>query len=82
MNCHVTGCGCVQAANDERLRRINEVVHGIKVIKLSGWEEQYERKILLARNRELRLLNLDSLHWAIMSELALLQEAGPAWEFY
>lgn len=58
----------MQEANDERLRRINEVVHGIKVIKLSSWEEQYEKKVRHARNRELRLLNVDSLHWAVMSK--------------
>ncbi|KAK3919142.1 ATP-binding cassette sub-family C member Sur [Frankliniella fusca] len=59
----------ISEANDERLRRINEVLHGIKVIKLSGWEEQYERKVQLARNTELRLLNVDSLHWAVMTFL-------------
>ncbi|KAJ1532152.1 hypothetical protein ONE63_000776 [Megalurothrips usitatus] len=59
----------ISVANDERLRRINEVLHGIKVIKLSGWEEQYEKRVQLARNRELRLLNVDSLHWAVMTFL-------------
>lgn len=70
MVCKYTFC-CVKEANDERLRRINEVLHGIKVIKLSGWEDQYEKKVEEARSRELALLNTDSLHWAVMSKSAL-----------
>ncbi|EDS27178.1 sulfonylurea receptor/ abc transporter [Culex quinquefasciatus] len=51
---------------DERLRCINEVLLGIKLIKLSAWEGVFREKISHARRRELRHLDLDSCYWTIM----------------
>ncbi|XP_058815986.1 ATP-binding cassette sub-family C member Sur [Topomyia yanbarensis] len=51
---------------DERLRRINEVLLGIKLIKLNAWENVFREKITNARRRELRHLDLDSCYWTLM----------------
>ncbi|XP_058056478.1 ATP-binding cassette sub-family C member Sur [Anopheles bellator] len=51
---------------DERLRRINEVLLGIKLIKLNAWEGVFRDKISLARRQELRHLDLDSIYWTLM----------------
>ncbi|XP_055635948.1 ATP-binding cassette sub-family C member Sur isoform X2 [Toxorhynchites rutilus septentrionalis] len=51
---------------DERLRRINEVLLGIKLIKLSAWEGVFREKISHARRRELKHLDLDSCYWTLM----------------
>uniref|UniRef100_A0A182JDM1 Uncharacterized protein n=1 Tax=Anopheles atroparvus TaxID=41427 RepID=A0A182JDM1_ANOAO len=51
---------------DERLRRINEVLLGIKLIKLNAWESVFKDKISHARQQELRHLDLDSIYWTLM----------------
>ncbi|KFB49204.1 sulfonylurea receptor/ abc transporter [Anopheles sinensis] len=51
---------------DERLRRINEVLLGIKLIKLNAWEGVFKDKISQARQQELRHLDLDSIYWTLM----------------
>uniref|UniRef100_A0A182WGN4 Uncharacterized protein n=1 Tax=Anopheles minimus TaxID=112268 RepID=A0A182WGN4_9DIPT len=51
---------------DERLRRINEVLLGIKLIKLNAWESVFKDKISQARQQELRHLDLDSIYWTLM----------------
>ncbi|XP_050087692.1 ATP-binding cassette sub-family C member Sur isoform X2 [Anopheles aquasalis] len=51
---------------DERLRRINEVLLGIKLIKLNAWEGVFKDKISVARQQELRHLDLDSIYWTLM----------------
>ncbi|XP_058122435.1 ATP-binding cassette sub-family C member Sur [Anopheles ziemanni] len=51
---------------DERLRRINEVLLGIKLIKLNAWEGVFKDKISQARHQELRHLDLDSIYWTLM----------------
>ncbi|XP_053691966.1 ATP-binding cassette sub-family C member Sur [Sabethes cyaneus] len=51
---------------DERLRRINEVLLGIKLIKLNAWENVFQEKISRARRKELRHLDLDSCYWTLM----------------
>ncbi|XP_046995474.1 ATP-binding cassette sub-family C member Sur [Schistocerca americana] len=55
--------------SDERLRKINEILQGIKLLKLYGWEDIYASKILETRRKELFLLNKESLYWAIMTFL-------------
>uniref|UniRef100_A0A182KBW9 ABC transmembrane type-1 domain-containing protein n=1 Tax=Anopheles christyi TaxID=43041 RepID=A0A182KBW9_9DIPT len=51
---------------DERLRRINEVLLGIKLIKLNAWETVFKDKISQARQQELRHLDLDAIYWTLM----------------
>ncbi|KAF6206403.1 hypothetical protein GE061_017636 [Apolygus lucorum] len=54
---------------DERLRMTNEMLQGIRVLKLCGWESQFSVRINDARNKELKLLDRDSLYWALMTFL-------------
>ncbi|XP_035825063.1 multidrug resistance-associated protein 1 [Aplysia californica] len=41
---------------DERLKVLSEVLNGIKVIKLYGWEPMFAEKVAEIRNRELKIL--------------------------
>ena len=41
---------------DERIKMVNEVLNGIKVIKLYAWERPMEEVISNLRNRELVLI--------------------------
>ncbi|CAG5118190.1 unnamed protein product, partial [Candidula unifasciata] len=41
---------------DERLKIMNEILSGIKVLKLYAWEESFEDRILELRGRELKLM--------------------------
>lgn len=41
---------------DERTKMVNEVLNGIKVIKLYAWEEAMEKTIENLRNKELALI--------------------------
>lgn len=53
---------------DERLKKINEVLIGIKLIKLNAWEKLFKEKITTLRNKELVYLDKDSVYWSLMSE--------------
>lgn len=41
---------------DERTKMVNEVLNGMKVIKLYAWEEAMEKTIENLRNKELALI--------------------------
>ncbi|XP_015591556.1 multidrug resistance-associated protein 1 isoform X6 [Cephus cinctus] len=41
---------------DERVKLMNEVLNGIKVLKLYAWEPSFEQQILKIRNKELQVL--------------------------
>jgi len=41
---------------DERVRLMNEVLNGIKVLKLYAWEPSFEQQILKIRNKEIVVL--------------------------
>lgn len=55
---------------DERLKKINEVLIGIKLIKLNAWEKLFNEKITTLRNKELVYLDKDSVYWSLMSEFS------------
>lgn len=59
---------CLQEASDERLRKIEETLQGIKLIKLYSWEDEFCKRILKVRAHELKLLDKDSLYWALISK--------------
>ncbi|KAG0044536.1 hypothetical protein BGZ83_010245, partial [Gryganskiella cystojenkinii] len=44
------------AAMDGRLKLVNEVLAGMKVVKLYNWEESFKGKMTVARGRELAVL--------------------------
>lgn len=54
---------------DERLRMTNELLQGIKVLKLCGWENEFCVRITSSRKKELKFLDKDSLYWALMTFL-------------
>ncbi|CDW59347.1 multidrug resistance associated protein 1 [Trichuris trichiura] len=41
---------------DARMKLVNEILNGMKVLKLYAWEPSFEKKIELIRNKEIRLL--------------------------
>lgn len=41
---------------DERVKLMNEVLNGIKVLKMYAWEPSFEEQILKIRNREMQVL--------------------------
>ena len=43
---------------DARIKLMSEILSGIKVLKLYAWEESFQEKILVIRNKELRVLKL------------------------
>lgn len=53
---------------DDRLKKINEVLIGIKLIKLNAWEKLFKEKITTLRNKELVYLDKDSVYWSLMSK--------------
>ncbi|KAJ6649735.1 ATP-binding cassette sub-family C member Sur [Pseudolycoriella hygida] len=59
----------ISECTDERLKRINEVLIGIKIIKLNGWENVFKEKIQNARQEELKYLIKDSIYWTLMTFL-------------
>nr|CAD7198501.1 unnamed protein product [Timema douglasi] len=43
-------------SKDERIKIMNEILNGMKVLKLYGWEPSFEQRILKIRNKEVRVL--------------------------
>lgn len=43
-------------SKDERVKLMNEVLNGIKVLKLYAWEPSFEQQILAIRNKEIQVL--------------------------
>ncbi|KAI1311964.1 hypothetical protein EDD11_003220 [Mortierella claussenii] len=54
-------------AMDERVRLMNEVLSGIKIIKLYGWEDSFMDRVRLFRNRELSMLKRIGVVFSFMS---------------
>lgn len=44
------------SSKDERVKLMNEVLNGIKVLKLYAWESSFEQQILKIRTKELQVL--------------------------
>ena len=44
------------AQKDRRIRIMNEILNGIKVIKLYAWEDHFEKDVGNIRNKELSIL--------------------------
>jgi Tfp pilus assembly protein PilV len=45
----------LSAVRDERIKLTNEVLTGMKVIKLQAWEKEFENRIRDVRERELEI---------------------------
>ncbi|XP_013791146.1 ATP-binding cassette sub-family C member 9-like, partial [Limulus polyphemus] len=50
---------------DERLQRTSELLQGIKLLKLYGWETMYGNLIQNVREKELKLLRSDAIYVAL-----------------
>ncbi|XP_055339686.1 multidrug resistance-associated protein 1-like [Paramacrobiotus metropolitanus] len=50
---------------DKRIKLMNEILNGIKVLKLYAWEEPFEKLILSIRNIELSMLKRAALFGAL-----------------
>uniref|UniRef100_A0A803YH27 ATP binding cassette subfamily C member 1 n=1 Tax=Meleagris gallopavo TaxID=9103 RepID=A0A803YH27_MELGA len=42
--------------SDQRVKLLNEMLHGIKILKLYAWEPSYQRKVMDIREREVDVL--------------------------
>ena len=45
-----------QGYSDDRLKGTNELLQGIKLIKLNGWEERFRSRIKTSRDSEIKAL--------------------------
>lgn len=48
---------------------MNEVLQGMRLIKLRAWEKVFENRIHKTRDQELKLLDKDSVYWTLISKL-------------
>ncbi|KAF9146111.1 hypothetical protein BG015_011695 [Linnemannia schmuckeri] len=62
------------AAMDGRLRLVNEVLAGIKIVKLYNWEESFKEKLRVARGKELKVLRQIGY---VFSAMAILFSSTP-----
>ena len=49
------------ALKDERLKLMNQVLSGVKMLKLYAWEQHFEKKLLDIREQELKYLRKNQL---------------------
>ncbi|CAL8146550.1 unnamed protein product [Orchesella dallaii] len=54
---------------DKRTQQINEILSGMKVIKLYAWEPSFENKVMKIRNEELKLLRKTAYFYSISNLL-------------
>ncbi|KAF9581949.1 hypothetical protein BGW38_000856, partial [Lunasporangiospora selenospora] len=52
---------------DNRIRLINEVLAGMKIVKLYGWESSFRDRVTTYRNRELKVLRKIGVAFSFMS---------------
>lgn len=45
----------------------------MRLIKLRAWENVFEDRIRRTRNQELKLLNKDSVYWAVISNFSYIK---------
>ncbi|CAO3570447.1 unnamed protein product [Mortierella alpina] len=54
-------------AMDNRIRLMNEVLSGIKIVKLYGWESSFRNKVAVYRNREMDILRKIGIAFSFMT---------------
>ncbi|KAF9108232.1 hypothetical protein BGX29_002375 [Mortierella sp. GBA35] len=52
---------------DQRIRIMNEILSGIKIVKLYGWEDSFKERVAVFRNRELSSLRKIGTIFSFMS---------------
>ncbi|KAF9165613.1 Canalicular multispecific organic anion transporter 2 [Actinomortierella ambigua] len=73
------------AAMDNRIRLMNEVLAGIKIVKLYGWEDAFRQKIAMYRKKELAILKKIGIAFSFMTIMfssATLLMALASFSFY
>ncbi|RWS29225.1 ATP-binding cassette sub-family C member 9-like protein, partial [Leptotrombidium deliense] len=55
--------------SDERLKKTSELLMGIKLLKLLGWEFLFSAKVSDLRDKELKVLKMDAIYVAIITFL-------------
>ncbi len=55
------------AASDKRIKTVNEVLNGIKVIKFYGWEITFEKLINKMRDIELKILKKSTILYTFLN---------------
>uniref|UniRef100_A0A4W6BSP5 ATP-binding cassette, sub-family C (CFTR/MRP), member 3 n=1 Tax=Lates calcarifer TaxID=8187 RepID=A0A4W6BSP5_LATCA len=56
---------------DERIKLMNEILNGIKVLKLYAWENSFKEKVLAIRQKELNVLRKTAYLGALSTMVAL-----------
>uniref|UniRef100_A0A8C6TRJ6 ABC-type glutathione-S-conjugate transporter n=1 Tax=Neogobius melanostomus TaxID=47308 RepID=A0A8C6TRJ6_9GOBI len=56
---------------DERIKLMNEILNGIKVLKLYAWEKSFIQKVLAIRQKELNVLRKTAILGALSTMVAL-----------
>ncbi|XP_076755199.1 sulfonylurea receptor isoform X2 [Xylocopa sonorina] len=59
----------VAKSSDARLRLVNEIFQGTRLVKLRAWEHIFEEKIRKIRGDELKMLDKDSFYWTLINFL-------------
>ncbi|XP_059617752.1 ATP-binding cassette sub-family C member Sur [Phlebotomus argentipes] len=54
---------------DERLNKLNEILLGIRIIKLNAWVESFKERLHACREKELRPMKLDCVYWTALTFL-------------
>lgn len=54
---------------DNRIKAMNEILNGIRIIKFFSWEESYKKKIFAIRGREVSMLVKTSVARALLGSL-------------
>ncbi|XP_005090015.1 multidrug resistance-associated protein 1 [Aplysia californica] len=57
----------LMACKDERMKVMNELLSGIKIVKLFAWEKSFKRRVLEVRDAELSKLRTGALLTAILT---------------
>ena len=55
---------------DQRIKTMNEILNGIRVLKLYAWEVAFMRSIVHIREKELKYIRLKAINSATISMLA------------
>lgn len=57
-----------QEKSDARLRLVNEILQGMRLIKLRAWESVFEDRMRKARDEELKLLDKHSIYCTLIGK--------------
>ena len=59
--------GALMKQKDKRVKLINEILNGIKVLKLYAWENSFKNQIMGFRSKEVQSLNSMAYYGSVMA---------------